>query len=598
MNVALGSESDFSLGALEISPSACRVRRPDGAEERVEARVMEVLVVLARAEGRTVTRDQLIEACWEGRAVSDDAVTRVIAKLRQLARGTDPAPFTVETVPKVGFRLLAGVASSSTGPSSPPLNRPWRRLWPVLAIAGVALVSVAALALRATPSDGRVHVVPFEVRSAPEEDARLADLVGDAFVPVLAANAMAAPLKGGQSAEFVIAGAVNREGGAPTVTPRVIERRSGLVLWSQRFEGLSGGEAALAEEAAVKTAAVLNCAVEDRRTARRALSPDVMGLVLQACWGGLADGTALLEKSARAMIEAAPRLSLGHAFLALATAETIDEAGTPEEAQRRRDEVRRIAAHALALDPRSSRAHMALANAVEESGDWAEREKHLRKALEIQPNLAPAIMRYVMLLREVGRLREARELAIRLHSRADPRPILSLPILIILLASQGDMDAAYARVAQLERLHPSYAPGVRWLVLVWWDDPEKALRLHRSWQPGRRAAEYDCVDAMLRAVSANARRRVLPPACHSFSADWRLRMHARLGNVDAAFALLKEPSSMRNRILLYYPELRAVRADPRFMQHAADIGLLDYWRSTGHWPDFCAEPELPYRCGA
>ncbi|MFN3311352.1 MAG: DUF3348 family protein, partial [Thermomonas sp.] len=50
------------------------------------------------------------------------------------------------------------------------------RRWPVLAIAGVALVSVAALALRATPPDGRVQVVPFEVRSAPEEGARLAGL--------------------------------------------------------------------------------------------------------------------------------------------------------------------------------------------------------------------------------------------------------------------------------------------------------------------------------------------------------------------------------------------------------------------------------------
>jgi len=31
---------------------------------------------------------------------------------------------------------------------------------------------------------------------------------------------------------------------------------------------------------------------------------------------------------------------------------------------------------------------------------------------------------------------------------------------------------------------------------------------------------------------------------------------------------------------------------------AARIGLADYWRATGQWPDFCAEPGLPYDCRA
>jgi len=31
---------------------------------------------------------------------------------------------------------------------------------------------------------------------------------------------------------------------------------------------------------------------------------------------------------------------------------------------------------------------------------------------------------------------------------------------------------------------------------------------------------------------------------------------------------------------------------------AQRLGLVDYWRSTGHWPDFCAEPGLPYDCKA
>ena len=28
------------------------------------------------------------------------------------------------------------------------------------------------------------------------------------------------------------------------------------------------------------------------------------------------------------------------------------------------------------------------------------------------------------------------------------------------------------------------------------------------------------------------------------------------------------------------------------------FGLVDYWRATGKWPDFCAEPGQPYDCKA
>jgi hypothetical protein len=41
-----------------------------------------------------------------------------------------------------------------------------------------------------------------------------------------------------------------------------------------------------------------------------------------------------------------------------------------------------------------------------------------------------------------------------------------------------------------------------------------------------------------------------------------------------------------------------MRRDPRFMSLAAKLGLVDYWRSSGKWPDFCSEPGLPYDCKA
>jgi hypothetical protein len=34
------------------------------------------------------------------------------------------------------------------------------------------------------------------------------------------------------------------------------------------------------------------------------------------------------------------------------------------------------------------------------------------------------------------------------------------------------------------------------------------------------------------------------------------------------------------------------------MPLAARLGLVAAWRETGKWPDFCAEPDLPYNCAA
>ena len=47
---------------------------------------------------------------------------------------------------------------------------------------------------------------------------------------------------------------------------------------------------------------------------------------------------------------------------------------------------------------------------------------------------------------------------------------------------------------------------------------------------------------------------------------------------------------------LFQAATDSMRRDHRFLPLAAKAGLLDYWQKTGKWPDFCADPDLPYNC--
>jgi class 3 adenylate cyclase len=104
--IHLGRAPVIRLGALVIEPSLRRVAHDDGREEIVEPRVMQVLVALAQSGGAILTRDDLLASCWHGVVVGEDAITRVIGRLRRLADGIGEGQFKLETITKVGYRVV------------------------------------------------------------------------------------------------------------------------------------------------------------------------------------------------------------------------------------------------------------------------------------------------------------------------------------------------------------------------------------------------------------------------------------------------------------------------------------------------------------
>lgn len=154
--IDLAHSPDFALGPVVVRPSN-RMLEHGADREVLEPRVMQVLVALVQARGAVVSRDDLVRRCWEGRAVGEDAINRCIARLRRIAE-TDAGPhFTIDTIPRVGYRLIAAEpAAPAAGESEPPPQtappaaaaalklprRPWLRFAAVTA--GAAGVIFAA----------------------------------------------------------------------------------------------------------------------------------------------------------------------------------------------------------------------------------------------------------------------------------------------------------------------------------------------------------------------------------------------------------------------------------------------------------------------
>ncbi|WP_118857579.1 winged helix-turn-helix domain-containing protein [Sphingomonas mesophila] len=104
---------DFTLGNLTVSPSRRSVVSGDRSLA-VEPRVMQVLVLLARAKGEVVTRQHLFDQVWGGVPVGEDSLNRAVGGVRK-AIALDPDNLELETIPRTGYRLWQAGASAAAG---------------------------------------------------------------------------------------------------------------------------------------------------------------------------------------------------------------------------------------------------------------------------------------------------------------------------------------------------------------------------------------------------------------------------------------------------------------------------------------------------
>jgi Tol biopolymer transport system component/DNA-binding winged helix-turn-helix (wHTH) protein len=150
----------YQFDTVEVQPAAFAVLR-DGKALDLEPKAVRVLLYLIDHRDRAVAKEELIDKVWEGTAVTDNALTRIVAQTRRELGDDARQARYIQTLPTTGYRFIADLRIVRKKEVPPPV-RPVRpvRIW--IAAAAVAVLILAASAWLLVH---RAVVPPGELRS-------------------------------------------------------------------------------------------------------------------------------------------------------------------------------------------------------------------------------------------------------------------------------------------------------------------------------------------------------------------------------------------------------------------------------------------------
>jgi DNA-binding winged helix-turn-helix (wHTH) protein/TolB-like protein/Tfp pilus assembly protein PilF len=152
----------YRIGDFVVDPDRFRITRGD-AVVAVEPKVFDLLVHLIRHRDRVLTREELFEAIWEGRPVSDATLSNHVKNARRALGDNGELQGTIQTVRGRGYRFVAPVEELG---ADHPAPGPGPGPGPAPAPAPAATVASAATATAAAEvADGGSAALPETART-------------------------------------------------------------------------------------------------------------------------------------------------------------------------------------------------------------------------------------------------------------------------------------------------------------------------------------------------------------------------------------------------------------------------------------------------
>jgi TolB-like protein len=251
----------YQFDAYSLDTESLELRL-DSAVVPVEPQVFSVLAYLIENRDKVVGKDELIDAVWDGRAISDGALNSRINAVRRAVGDDGTAQAVIKTFPRRGFRLVGLISEDSTAETNP---------------------------LAAQFDKPCIAVLPFGNLSNDPEQEYFSDGITEDLITALsrirrfrvAARSSTFSYKGQSpdarlvaremEARFVIEGSVRKAGKRIRLTVQLIDGGSGNHLWAESYDREQDDIFALQDELTLAIVGAVEPAMEraEQERARR-----------------------------------------------------------------------------------------------------------------------------------------------------------------------------------------------------------------------------------------------------------------------------------------------------------------------------------------
>jgi TolB-like protein/Tfp pilus assembly protein PilF len=211
----------------------------------VGPQVFDLLVYLLQNRARVVSKNDLLEAVWHGRIVSESTLTSHINAVRKAVGDSGERQRLIRTIARKGFRFVGEVREVQTSSDRGPVKL-------TLPTRSDELSHVTALALPDKPS---IAVLPFQNMSGDPEQDYFADGMVEDIITALSRMSSLLVIARNSSftykgrtvdvkqvgrelgVRYVLEGGVRKAASRVRITGQLIDAATGMHLWADRFEG-------------------------------------------------------------------------------------------------------------------------------------------------------------------------------------------------------------------------------------------------------------------------------------------------------------------------------------------------------------------------
>jgi len=600
------------LDELRIDPLTGEISGP-GGREKLDPKVMGVLLYMTQRPGQVVSREDLLANLWPNTVVSDDALSRCFYELRRqlsLAGGNERYRELLETLPKRGYRLNGKVS----------FDQPKRRTTAIALAAAVLVAGIVALLIVRKPVDSlspaasapdSIAVLPFLDMSAEKNQAYFSDGVTEEILNRLAQaenlrviartssfslrdEALDVPRIGKKlDVSYVLEGSVRKAGDRLRITAQLIDVPTNSHVWSETYDRGIGDLFAVQDEIALSVAAALQVTLTGGKSGER--MPENIAAYEQFLQGQFfynRRGPGDIDRSVRYYKEAvALDPNYARAWAALSGAYSLLAAPEDHRTGEMRELQGEAARKAVEIDPKLAVSRARLGQYYSHIGERVKADAELGAAAALDPDdllvmgfaASDAVWR--------GDLDQSVALWRRIVARDPLSPTNRKNFAIILLAD-GRLDEALAENLKVLELLPDAALDVNTNIarirVLQGRHEEAQAAVARL--PGGVLKDYGIALLYLapgRRVEADAALKRLEAISRDFEATVLLsEVYAFRGMHDAAFARLQETrhaleghEDRRPHLFSYFQEelrfspfLKPLHDDPRWPALTAD-----YW---------------------